>query len=670
MNIQQCSFRAEQLRQLIHEYNYQYYVLDEPSVPDAEWDRLFHELKAIEIEYPELKTPDSPTHRVGGAALEKFSQLKHAIPMLSLDNCFSEAELLAFDKRIHDRLKILEEIEYTCEPKLDGLAVSIIYENGILIQAATRGDGEIGENITENIRTIKTIPLKLQGKNIPKLVEVRGEVFMPKADFQALNQRLEKLSQKIFANPRNAAAGSLRQLDPKITATRPLAMYCYSVGQVDGWTLPATHSDVLAQFSQWGLRVCEQIDVVRGVKACETYFNKIGAMRKNLPFEIDGVVYKVNSLALQKELGFVSRAPRWAIAHKFPAQEELTLLEAVDFQVGRTGVLTPVARLKPVHVGGVIVSNATLHNMDEIERKDVRIGDTVIVRRAGDVIPEVVGSVKERRPKDAKKIHLPKKCPVCHSDVVHSEEFAAARCMGELFCPAQRKEAIKHFVARKAMDIDGLGSQLVEQLVDEKLIEHVDDLYHLTIEQVANLERMGEKSARNLITAIEASKQTTLAKFIYAIGIREVGQTTALSLANHFGSLNKLRKATFEQLQDIPDIGPVVAENIVKFFEQSHNNEVVDSLIKAGITWPEVDIRHQAKPLSGKTFVLTGTLEQLSREEATEKLQALGAKVSGSVSKKTDYLVAGPAAGSKLTKAQELGVAIKDEAWLLALLSE
>jgi DNA ligase (NAD+) len=669
MSLKQAEIRAAELRELIQTYNYQYYVLDDPIIPDATWDRLFYELKNLEIQFPTLKTADSPTHRVGGIPLKKFSQTKHAIPMLSLDNCFSDDDFVAFDKRVRDRLNTIAVIEYTCEPKLDGLAVSIIYENGVLTKAATRGDGHFGENITENVRTIKTVPLRLRGDNLPTILEVRGEVFMPKADFALLNEKLTKLNQKTFANPRNAAAGSLRQLDAKVTAKRPLAMYCYSVGQVEGWSLPATHAEILTQLKNWGLRICAETAVVTGVEACLTFYNSIAKKRTNLPYEIDGVVYKVNDLNLQNTLGFVSRAPRWAIAHKFPAQEEITLLKAVDFQVGRTGVLTPVARLEPVKVGGVVVSNATLHNMDEIKRKDVRIGDMVVVRRAGDVIPEVAHSVLEQRSANTKKIILPKTCPVCGSDVIVTEGVAAARCIGELFCPAQRKEMIKHYVSRKAMDIEGLGSQLVDQLVETQLIKHVDDLYKLTVEQVSSLERMAEKSATNLIKAIEASKQTTLAKFIYAIGIKEVGQSTALNLANHFGSLARIRKADLEALQQVPDIGIVVAENIVKFFQQSHNNQVLDAIIKAGVSWQDIQpVTAKAQPLAGQTFVLTGTLEALKREQAKEQLQNLGAKVSGSVSKSTTYLVAGSNAGSKLNAAEQLGVAIKDEQWLIALL--
>tara|TARA_R110000868_G_scaffold410505_4_gene698849 strand:+ start:94054 stop:96069 length:2016 start_codon:yes stop_codon:yes gene_type:complete len=664
------SERASQLRQQLNDYAYHYYVLDAPIVPDAEYDRLFRELQALELEHPELKTSDSPTQRVGDVALTRFPPIKHTVPMLSLDNCFSEGELLAFDKRVHDRLNISEPVAYCCEPKLDGLAISIRYEKGVLVQAATRGDGKTGEGVTENIRTISSVPLRLRGDDIPDVLEVRGEVYMPKAEFEALNKGLNIAGLKPFANPRNAAAGSLRQLDPKITAKRPLALYCYAWGEVEGYTLPDTHYGVLQQFKQWGLRVNPEITVANDIHGCEAFYQHIGDQRSRLAYEIDGVVYKVNSLKQQAELGFVSRAPRWAIAHKFPAQEELTVLESIDFQVGRTGVLTPVARLKPVHVGGVIVSNATLHNMDEIARKDVRIGDTVIVRRAGDVIPEVVSAILERRPDNAQQIELPTHCPVCNSEVVHNEGVAAARCTGGLFCSAQRKEAIKHFASRKALDIEGLGDKLVELLVDQDLIDHIDGIFRLKAQHVARLERMGEKSAEKLIASIEKAKQTTLQRFIFAIGIREVGETTALNLANHFGKFDKVRKASKEQLIEVSDVGEVVAENIVAFFHEQHNNDIIDALIQAGITWPEIEGQSDApKPLAGKTFVLTGTLEQLSRDDAKAQLQALGAKVSGSVSKKTDYVIAGEAAGSKLTKAQDLGVAVKDEAWLVELLN-
>ncbi len=662
--------RVAELSKLLHEYNYQYHVLDAPTVPDVEYDRLFRELQQLEQQYPQLKISNSPTQRVGSEALSTFPAIEHPIPMLSLDNCFSAEELLAFNKRIHDRLNAAEKIEYNCEPKVDGLAVSIRYEKGLLVQATTRGDGTTGEGVTENVRTISSVPLQLRGKDIPRILEVRGEIYIPKQDFNELNQRLAQLDKKTFANPRNAAAGSIRQLDPKITASRPLSIFFYAWGEIDGWTLPATHAEVLEQFKLWGLRVCPENKVVKDVLGCEQFYNHILKKRDQLAYEIDGVVYKVNTLALQKKLGFVSRAPRWAIAHKFPAQEELTVLEAVDFQVGRTGVLTPVARLKPVHVGGVVVSNATLHNMDEIIRKDVRIGDTVIIRRAGDVIPEVVGSIMKHRPNGAKPIRLPKSCPVCGSEIIHLEGVAAARCSGGLYCRAQRKEAIKHFAMRKAMNIDGLGDKIVEQLVDSQLVDHVDDLYKLTVQQVARLERMAEKSAQNLIAALEKSKSTTLARFLFALGIREVGQTTAVNLTKHFATLDAIRHASIEALQNVPDIGEVVAQSIHAFFQQPHNNEVIDSLVKLGIHWPAMPASSsQTMPLAGHTYVLTGTMNSLSREEAKEKLETLGAKVSNSVSKKTTAVIAGEAAGSKLTKAQELGVPVKDESWLKELLN-
>jgi DNA ligase (NAD+) len=667
---QSFSARAAELRRLLNEYNYQYHVLDAPTVPDAEYDRLFRELVDLENTYPDLKTLDSPTQRVGHAILKKFPEIKHSIPMLSLENAFNDEELTAFDKRVRERLKQTEAIiEYVCEPKLDGVAVSLRYEEGVLVQAATRGDGETGEGITENIRTIATATLHLRGKSIPKVLEVRGEVYIPKADFETLNKNLGKENKKIFANPRNAAAGSVRQLDPSITARRPLAIFHYSIGEVEGWEVPETHQAVLTQLKQWGLRVCPEIKVEEGAEGCKDYYEAIGKKRLGLPYEIDGVVYKVNRLDSQKSLGFVSRAPRWALAHKFPAQEEMTVLEAVDFQVGRTGVLTPVARLKPTLVGGVIVSNATLHNMDEITRKDLRIGDYVIIRRAGDVIPEVASVILERRPLHTQKITLPTRCPVCDSAIIQGEGEAAARCSGALYCPAQRKESLAHFASRKAMNIDGLGDKIIEQLVEQALVQHPDDLYGLSLEKLLSLERMGEKSAQNLLGAIEASKQTTLARFLFALGIREVGQTTALNLANHFGNLNALRAASVEQLLEVKDIGEVMANSIHTFFKQSHNQEVINALIQKGVHWDDIKIQEKAAlPLVGQTFVLTGTLMHLSREEATEKLQALGATVSGSVSSKTTAVIAGEEAGSKLAKAQQWGIPIHDEEWLKALL--
>lgn len=661
--------RAAELRRILQRYNHEYYVLDTPTVPDAEYDRLMTELQQLEHEHPELKTSDSPTQRVGGQALTHFEQVTHRVPMLSLGNTFDKTELQAFFKRVANKLDYYEDIEWVAEPKLDGLAVSLRYEQGVLTQAATRGDGKVGENITENIRTIRSVPLRLRG-DFPSILEVRGEVYMPLAGFEKLNQQARVHSEKTFVNPRNAAAGSLRQLDSKITASRPLAMYCYGYGEVSDEFSATSQWALLQQLKSWGFCVNENIEPVTGLEQCWQYYEAILAGRHQLDYDIDGIVFKVNDFNLQRELGAVSKAPRWAIAQKFPAQEELTILEGVDFQVGRTGALTPVARLKPVFVGGVTVSNATLHNMDEIARKDVRVGDTVIVRRAGDVIPEVVSSVLERRPADAQLIELPTHCPVCGSDIVHTEGEAVARCMGELFCPAQRKAAITHFSSRKAMDIDGLGEKLVNVMVDHKMLMSVADIYRLEKGAVASLDRMGEKSAQNLIAAIEHSKQTTFAKFIYAIGIREVGETTAHHLAQHFGCLPALQAASIEQLQAVKDVGEVVANNIHVFFRQSHNQEIIQALVDAGLHWQDIDVSTPAEqPLAGKTFVLTGTLTALSRDEAKRALQALGAKVSGSVSKKTDYVVAGESAGSKLIKAQTLGIAIKDETWLIDLLN-
>lgn len=655
------------LRDQLNEHNYHYHVLDDPIISDAEYDNLFHQLKKLEAEHPELITPDSPTQRIGAAPLKAFAEVKHNVAMLSLDNAFADEDITAFNQRIQDRLKSDATVDYCCEPKMDGVAISLRYENGVLVQAATRGDGYTGEDVTENIRTIPSIPLRLHGKDYPHVLEVRGEVFMSKSGFAKLNQEAEKKGEKIFANPRNAAAGSLRQLDSRITASRPLEMYCYGVGAVEGATLPSTQSEILKQLQHWGLRVSTLIKAVKGAEGCLQYYRHIQNERDKLPFEIDGVVYKVNSIALQEKLGFVTRAPRWAIAHKFPAQEAHTVIEAVEFQVGRTGALTPVARLKPVHVSGVTVSNATLHNMDEVKRKDVHIGDTVIVRRAGDVIPEVVGVVFAKRPADAKQIRLPRTCPVCHSAIEHIEGEAVARCTGELFCPAQRKEMIKHFAARRAMDIEGLGDKLVEQLVDTNLLKSVADIYSLTEKQLADLERMGEKSAQNLLEQIEKSKNITFARFLYALGIREVGEATAKQLALHFKSLDDLQQATAEQLQGISDIGPVVAEHIVNFFKEKHNRDVIQTLLKSGIHWPVVS-QSKNLPLLGKTFVITGTLDSLSRDEAKDKLEALGAKVAGSVSAKTSYVVVGADPGSKYTKAKELGVAILDEEKFLQLI--
>ncbi len=667
----QAAQQIDQLRQQLNHHSYQYYVLDDPEIPDAEYDRLYRQLQQLESQYPDLITSDSPTQRVGDQPLQAFDQVKHEVPMLSLDNVFDEDELKAFYKRIRQRLNTDETIEFAAEPKLDGLAVSLLYENGILVRAGTRGDGFTGEDITQNIRTLHSVPLRLLGDDYPSRLEVRGEVFMPSAGFEALNQKARENDEKVFANPRNAAAGSLRQLDPRVTASRPLAMYCYAVGAMDDLSTFNTHSELLNRLQDWGLPLCKERTVVTDVTGCIDYFNQMAEQRASLPYEIDGIVYKVNRLDWQKTLGFVARAPRWAIAHKFPAQEEMTRINAVEFQVGRTGALTPVARLEPVFVGGVTVSNATLHNMDEVRRKDVRVGDQVIVRRAGDVIPEVVRVVPGSRHDGAKPIMLPTHCPVCGSDVTQEEDEAVARCSGGLYCRAQRKESIKHFASRKAMDIDGLGDKLVEQLVDEGLIEHVDDLYRLSIEQLVGLERMGEKSATNLVAALETSKSTSLHRFIYALGIREVGEATAQSLAQHFGTLESLMAADNEQLQTVTDVGPIVASHIERFFRQTHNLEVVNKLCEAGIHWPNLEPKDESEQLlAGQIFVITGTLSQMSRDEAKQALQAAGAKVTGSVSKKTDYVVVGDSPGSKAAKAEQLGVKILNEDDLKRLLAE
>jgi len=663
--------QAHALKDILQDYNYHYYVMDDPKVPDAEYDRVFRELKTLEQENPDLITPDSPTQRVGDKPLDEFSQVTHKVPMLSLDNVFNHEELLAFDKRIKERLERSDELEYVCEPKLDGLAVSLMYENGLLVQAATRGDGQTGEDITHNIRTIESIPLKLRGEGYPSTLEVRGEVVMPRAGFNALNAKAEAAGEKVFVNPRNAAAGSLRQLDSRITASRPLDMYCYSVGYVDGGELPLTHFEILKQLNAWGLKLNPEVRLNTGAEACSKYHDDILAKRDALDYDIDGIVYKVNDLKLQRMLGFVSRAPRWATAHKFPAQEELTTVLDIEFQVGRTGAITPVARLEPVFVGGVTVSNATLHNMDEVKRMDIRVGDTVVVYRAGDVIPKIVKVLLDKRPDNTQSIDMLTTCPVCDSAVTQQEGEAVARCSGGLFCHAQVKEAIKHFASRKAMDVDGLGDKLVEQLVDQKLINTVADLFDVTVEAAAKMERMGEKSAQNLVKALEVSKQTSLQRFLYSLGIREVGEATALNLANFFGNLDAVMRADQELLQQVPDVGPIVAVHIVEFFQQPHNVDVVSSLIAAGVCWDEVEVDHeQEKPLEGKTFVLTGTLTLMARDQAKGYLQQLGAKVSGSVSKKTHCVIAGENAGSKLTKAESLGVSVLTEQEYVELLKE
>ncbi|UAA40515.1 NAD-dependent DNA ligase LigA [Paraneptunicella aestuarii] len=665
--------RINELKSTLEDYNYQYYVLDNPTVTDAEYDRLMRELVELEKSNPELLTSDSPSQKVGGAPLPEFQQVTHEVPMLSLDNAFSEDEMRAFEKRMLDRLKRSITLTYCCEPKLDGLAVSLLYEDGKLVRGATRGDGTVGEDITQNVRTIKNIPPRLRGEQYPQRVEVRGEVFMPLAGFEKLNQEQAVQGKKIFVNPRNAAAGSLRQLDSRITAKRPLMFNAYSMGLVEGEKeeLADTHYDRLQQLREWGLPVSKEIRQASGVEECLDYYRELGNKRPELGYEIDGVVFKVNDLAIQEELGFVARAPRWAIAQKFPAQEEMTTLLDVDFQVGRTGAITPVARLEPVFVGGVTVSNATLHNQDEIERLGVKKGDTVIIRRAGDVIPQVVSVVLEKRPDDAQDIVFPEHCPVCDSHIERTEDQAVARCTGGLVCKAQRKEAIKHFVSRKALDVDGLGDKLIEQFVDLGWIETPADLFKLDIAQVAALERMGEKSAANIDKALDAAKKTTLAKFIYSLGIREVGEATAANLANHFLTLEALLQADIAALQEVDDVGEVVAQHVVHFFGEARNREVIQQLQDAGVHWPQIEKKSQdEQPLIGKTFVITGTLSSMGRNDAKARLQDLGAKVAGSVSANTDYLVAGEKAGSKLTKAQELGVEVMTEEQMLALFSE
>jgi DNA ligase (NAD+) len=653
-----------ELKQQLENYAYQYYVLDDPSVPDIQYDRLMQSLIALERQYPELKTPDSPSQKVGGAVLSKFDSIVHEMPMLSLDNGFEDADLVSFEQRILDRLNLDAEVEFACEPKLDGLAASIMYADGILSFAATRGDGQTGEDITVNVKTIANVPLRLVGEDLPQRLEVRGEVFMPKQGFEALNQAQRDKGAKPFVNPRNAAAGSLRQLDSSITASRPLRFYAYSVGILEGGAISAlqTHSQRLESLGKMGLPLCKETAVVTGAQACIAYFNKIGEMRDSLSYDIDGVVFKTNSLALQSRLGFVSKAPRWALAQKFPAQEEMTILRAIEFQVGRTGAVTPVARLEPVFVGGVTVSNATLHNQDEMQRLGVMIGDTVIIRRAGDVIPQVVSVVLDKRPDDAKQIEFPSYCPVCDSHVEKPHGEAVARCSGGLVCPAQRKEAIKHFASRKAMDVDGLGDKLVEQLVEQGLISHPADLFHLSLPQLTALERFGDKSAVNLLRALDDAKNTTLAKFLYALGIREVGEATARNLAMHFLTLDNLLQADIEALLEVQDVGEIVASHIHEFLHEQANLAVIQKLRDAGVNWPDIELASpDEQPFVGKTVVLTGTLSQMGRSEAKAKLQDLGAKVSGSVSAKTDLLIAGEKAGSKLAKAAELGIETWDE---------
>lgn len=692
--------RVDWLRQTLEHHNYQYYVLDAPSIPDIEYDTLFRELQTLEAEHPELQSPESPTQRVGGAALSVFSQVTHRIPMLSLNNAFDDADVIAFDRRCAEGLgkqgkgkaardtqaaapmdDLFAEpsasvapggtsgVEYAAELKFDGLAISLRYEEGVLVQAATRGDGTTGEDVTANVRTIRSLPLKLHG-DAPAVLEVRGEVFMLHKDFEALNARQRDAGEKTFVNPRNAAAGSLRQLDPKITAKRPLSFFSYGIGELEGAARPDSHAAMLDWFGTLGLPVCAERQVVQGATGLLAFYGDIGARRASLPYDIDGVVYKVNAIAEQDTLGFVSRAPRFAIAHKFPAQEMTTTLLDIEVQVGRTGAITPVARLEPVFVGGVTVTNATLHNEDEIIRKDVRIGDTVIVRRAGDVIPEIVGVVAECRPADARVFRMPTACPVCGSHIERPEDEAIARCTGGLFCAAQRKQALWHFASRRAMDIDGMGDKIVEQLVDQHIVRTPADLYKLGVAKLAALDRMADKSASNLVAAIDQSRSTTLARFIYALGIRHVGEATAKDLARHFGNLDALLAASEAELLQVRDVGPVVAQSIANFLAEPHNVEVIEQLRAAGVHWAEQEAVLGPQPLAGKTVVLTGTLPNLSRDVAKEKLEAAGAKVAGSVSKKTDYVVAGAEAGSKLAKAEELGIPVLDEEGMLRLLSE
>ena len=665
--------RAAGLRAQLHHHAHRYYVLDAPEIPDAEYDRLFQELQALEAANPELLTPDSPTQRVGGKVLDGLQPVRHAVPMLSIqtetDTTAGGAE--AFDARVRRELGLGETdpaVEYAAELKFDGLAINLRYEHGVLVQAATRGDGETGEDVTQNIRTIGQIPLRLNGE-APAVLEVRGEVYMRRDDFERLNERQREKGEKTFINPRNTAAGAVRQLDPAVTAQRPLSFFAYGLGDVQGWTLPDTHSGLLDALAAFGLPVCADRCVAQGAAGLVAFHRQIESRRDALPFDIDGVVYKVNRLALQRELGFKSREPRWAVAHKYPAQEQLTTVLAIDVQVGRTGKLTPVAKLAPVFVGGVTVTNATLHNEDETRRKDVRVGDTVIVRRAGDVIPEVVAVLPEKRVADAPVFTMPSHCPVCGSLAVREEGEVDHRCSGGLFCAAQRKQALLHYAQRRALDIEGLGDKLVEQLVDGHVVKTLPDLYRLGLMALANLDRMAEKSAQNILDALEKSKQTTLPRFLFGLGIRHVGEATAKDLARHFGSLDRIMDASVEQLLEVRDVGPVVAQSIRTFFDQPHNREVVEQLRACGVHWEEgAPAERAAQVLAGKTFVLTGTFPTLKREQAKELLEAAGAKVAGSVSKKTDYVVAGEEAGSKLDKARELGVAVIDEAGMLALL--
>ena len=658
--------RAAELRREIEYHNHRYYVLDAPVISDAEYDALMRELQALERRYPELVTPDSPTQRVGAPPRPDMGEVRHRVPMLSLDNAFGEEEVRDFDRRVRERLGA-GRVRYACEPKFDGASVSLRYEEGVLVEAGTRGDGYRGEDVTPNVRTIRTVPLRLQGEGWPRVLEVRGEVVIPRDDFRRLNEERLARGEPPFANPRNAAAGSLRQLDPKVTAARPLAFFPWGFGELSE-PIAGSHSAALARLRGWGFRVTEHLEVADGIERCLDYYRRILALRDALPFEMDGVVYKVDDLAACEQLGYTARAPRWAVAHKFPAEEATTVVEDIIASVGRTGVITPVAVLRPVRVSGVTVTRASLHNQDEVDRKDVRIGDTVIVRRAGEVIPEIVAVIKEKRPRGARRWRMPERCPVCGSQVVRLPGEAAHRCMGGLYCPAQRKGAILHFASRRAMDIDGLGEKLVDQLVEKGLVEDPADLYRLRKEDLVALERMGERSAANLLAAIERSKSTTLARFLYALGIPQVGEATAQALAEHFGDLDAIMKATPEQLEEVPDVGPVVARAIRSFFRERHNRDVIRRLLKAGVHWPHPRRRAAGAPLAGMTFVLTGALGSMTREEAKAKLEALGARVAGSVSRRTSYVIVGEDPGSKLERARALGVPTLDERAFLELL--
>ncbi len=658
--------RAAELRREIEYHNYRYYVLDAPVISDAEYDALMRELQALERRYPELVTPDSPTQRVGAPPRPDMGEVRHRVPMLSLDNAFSEEEVRDFDRRVRERLGV-GRVRYSCEPKFDGASVSLRYEEGVLVEAGTRGDGYRGEDVTPNVRTIRTVPLRLQGEGWPRVLEVRGEVVIPKDDFRRLNEERLARGEPPFANPRNAAAGSLRQLDPKVTAARPLAFFPWGFGELSE-PIAERHARALERLRGWGFRVTEHLEVADGIERCLEYYRRILALRDELPFEMDGVVYKVDDLAACERLGYTARAPRWAVAHKFPAEEATTVVEDIVASVGRTGIITPVAVLRPVRVSGVTVTRASLHNQDEVDRKDVRIGDTVIVRRAGEVIPEIVAVVKEKRPRGARRWRMPERCPVCGSQVVRLPGEAAHRCMGGLYCPAQRKGAILHFASRRAMDIDGLGEKLVDQLVEKGLVEDPADLYRLRKEDLVALERMGEKSAANLLAAIERSKSTTLARFLYALGIPQVGEATAQALAEHFGDLEAIMEATPERLEEVPDVGPVVARAIRSFFRERHNRDVIRRLLEAGVRWPRPRRRAAGAPLAGMTFVLTGALESMTREEAKAKLEALGARVAGSVSRRTSYVIVGEDPGSKLERARALGVPTLDERAFLELL--